>query len=76
MLDKIDSLIVDLSFRNFENHLQLGFHRQGYQTISWLNSPVGSPIVDPRLTLYGAEAEDLYLVGNLELNSEPESFWQ
>lgn len=76
MLDKTDSLTVDLPFRNFENHLQLGFHRQGHQTMSWPNSPVGSPIVDPRLTLYGAEAEDLYLVGNLELNSEPEPFWQ
>ena len=76
MLDKTDSLTVDLPFRHFENYLQFGFHRQGHQNISWPNFSVSSPIVDPRLTLCGAEADDPYSVGNLGSNAELEVFTQ
>ena len=76
MLDKTDSLTLDLPFQHFENHLQIDVHRQTYQNISWPNLLVSSPIVDPRLTLCGAETDDPYLVGKLGTNAELEVFSQ
>ena len=76
MLDKTDSLTLDLPFQYFENHLQTDFHRQSHQNIAWPNFLVSSPIVDPRLTLCGAEADDPYLIGKLGTNAELEVFSQ
>ena len=76
MLDKTNSLTLDLPFQCLENHLQIDFHRQSHQNTSWPNFLVSSPIVDPRLTLCGAEAEDPYLVGKLGTNAELEVFSQ
>ena len=69
-------MTLDLPFQHFENHLQIDFHRQSHQNISWPNFLVSSPIVDPRLTLCGAEADDPYLVGKLGTNAELEGFSQ
>ena len=57
-------MTLDLPFHTLESHLRL-YTQPSHQNSSWPNFTAGPSTINPRLTLNGADAEDLYLDGNI-----------